>query len=568
AQDVLVAMKWPKQITPDYVAQMIRAEKNVGRALEIFNSATGEYPNGFKHNENTFGLMIGRLAAAGQFFAAESLLYKMTHDNIRCPEDIFVTMCKAYGKAHKTFEALRTFRRMEEFNCKPTEKSYIAIFGVLVKENHLKLAFEFHTHMKKLGIGPNLATCNILLKALCKNPKNLDRAIRVFREMPSKGIDPDSYSYNTLIDGLCKNEKVAQAVKLLKEMESCGCAPDVVTYSTLIHGLSISGNVDGALKLLQHMSANDVPPNVVTYTTVMTALCNAGRSLEALRFLEKMASKGQNPNMHTYSTLITGFCKEGKIQDASEMFDQMKLRGWKPDAPLYEKLITGLCAEKKPQEAASLLDEMTLNGVVPNTATRHLHEKMHNAVVQGLCKEGGNLNRAFQVYLNMLNIGICHSLDTLNLMVDRFSKRGDVDKVDRIVSDILANGLVPDDSTWTAIVRGFWTKTKVRERIICGLKISDGIERDLVSWTAMIVGYAQNGFVEKALESFKKLQWVGVNPEVTTFASILPVCANMGALDQGIDTYQIIIENGSLSLSPSPSWTCTASVQEKCWLLL
>ncbi|GLJ05112.1 hypothetical protein SUGI_0011420 [Cryptomeria japonica] len=456
-------MKWPKQITPGYVAQMIRAEKNVGKALGIFNSAIGEYPNGFKHNEDTFGLMIGRLAAAGQFIEAESLLIKMTIEKVRCPEDIFVTMCRAYGKAHRPFEALRTFHRMKDFECKPTVKSYAVIFAILVRENHLKLAFKFYDHMKKVGIGLNIYTYNILLKALCQKPSTLDRAIKVFREMPEKGFVPDAFSYNIIIDGLCKNNRVAEAAELVKEMDGRSCAPDVVTYSTLIHGVSSLGNVDGALELLQHMLANNVSPNVVTYTSVMTALCNAGRSLEALEFLRQMKSKGEKPNMHSFTTLIHGFCMEGKIQDAQNIFDQMKLRGWKPDAPLYGKLIAGLCAESRSEDAASLLDEMALNDVVPNRATKHIHENMHNVVVQGLCKEGGRQNKAFQVYLNMVNSGICPSFETLNLMVDRFCKRGDVDKVDRILRDILANGFLPNSFTWAAIVRAFWKKGNQEE---------------------------------------------------------------------------------------------------------
>jgi len=30
-------------------------------------------------------------------------------------------------------------------------------------------------------------------------------------------------------------------------------------------------------------------------------------------------------------------------------------------------------------------------------------------------------------------------------------------------------------------------------------------QRDVISWNAMVMGYAQNGFVEKALVTFKKM---------------------------------------------------------------
>ncbi|KAH9288065.1 hypothetical protein KI387_032182, partial [Taxus chinensis] len=70
---------------------------------------------------------------------------------------------------------------------------------------------------------------------------------------------------------------------------------------------------------------------------------------------------------------------------------------------------------------------------------------------------------------------------------------------------------------------------------------------NVVSWNAIITGYTQNGPVEKALEVFKQMQLADVKPNSTTFASILPACAKMGALEQGMDIHQSIIENGFLS---------------------
>lgn len=53
----------------------------------------------------------------------------------------------------------------------------------------------------------------------------------------------------------------------------------------------------------------------------------------------------------------------------------------------------------------------------------------------------------------------------------------------------------------------------------------------------MVAGYSQNGFVEKALETFKEMQLAGVKPDSTTFASVLPACAQMGTLEQGMEIH-------------------------------
>ncbi|XP_057873721.1 pentatricopeptide repeat-containing protein At3g24000, mitochondrial [Cryptomeria japonica] len=69
-------------------------------------------------------------------------------------------------------------------------------------------------------------------------------------------------------------------------------------------------------------------------------------------------------------------------------------------------------------------------------------------------------------------------------------------------------------------------------------------QRNVVSWSAMIGGYTQNGFAENAMKIFKQMQLAGVKPVSTTFASILPACAKVGVLEQGMDIHRSIIENG------------------------
>jgi len=48
-------------------------------------------------------------------------------------------------------------------------------------------------------------------------------------------------------------------------------------------------------------------------------------------------------------------------------------------------------------------------------------------------------------------------------------------------------------------------------------------QRGLLSWNAKIARYAKNGFVERALETFKQMQLACVNPNSTTFYSILQI---------------------------------------------
>ncbi|KAB1208072.1 hypothetical protein CJ030_MR7G003004 [Morella rubra] len=67
---------------------------------------------------------------------------------------------------------------------------------------------------------------------------------------------------------------------------------------------------------------------------------------------------------------------------------------------------------------------------------------------------------------------------------------------------------------------------------------------DLVSWTAMIVGYTQSGYPNEALELFVDEKWVELLPNSITIASVLSACAQRGNLDLGWSIHGLGIKLG------------------------
>eukprot|EP01018_Ginkgo_biloba_P000320 Gb_38246 [translate_table: standard] len=83
-------------------------------------------------------------------------------------------------------------------------------------------------------------------------------------------------------------------------------------------------------------------------------------------------------------------------------------------------------------------------------------------------------------------------------------------------------------------------------------------EQNVVSWNAMISRYAQNGHGTEALVFFPQMQQAGMKPNSKTFCQyssgmyqfgssrmgVLPACANMAALEQGMEIHEEIIRSG------------------------
>ncbi|EPS71186.1 hypothetical protein M569_03572, partial [Genlisea aurea] len=457
-------MKWPEKITPPLVQQLIRSEKNLEKAVSIFDSATAEYSNGYRHDQSTFTLIIKRLLSANKFIDSEHILARMKQEDCEINEDVFISIYKAYARVHKPLEVVRSFEKMKEYGCEPSIKSYVTVFSVLVDEGHLKMAFRFYRDIKARGIPTDVPMLNVLIKALCKSDETLDSACEIFREMPKRGHAPDSYTYSTLISGLCRGGRTLEAKELLIEMEANGCSPSVITYTCLIHGFCRLNKLEDAMELFKEMKIKGVSPNVYTYSSVIDGLCKNGLSSQAKLMLEKMIRDKLVPNFITYSSLIHGFCsQEGSVVEAVGILDRMKLQNLKPDAGLYSKITNALCDSSRFREAADFIDEMILSGVTPNRVTWGLHVRIHNRVIRGLCVGvAASSDRAFALYRSARCRGVSVEAETYRSLIEHC--RRDAERVSRILDEMVVDGCVPCEGTWSAVMDAVCCDRKMSKR--------------------------------------------------------------------------------------------------------
>lgn len=68
--------------------------------------------------------------------------------------------------------------------------------------------------------------------------------------------------------------------------------------------------------------------------------------------------------------------------------------------------------------------------------------------------------------------------------------------------------------------------------------------RNVVSWNAMIAGYAQNGYDNEALMLFSQMEVENIKPDPVTVVSVLSACAHLGALQKGKWIHEYIRRNG------------------------
>ncbi|RVW36134.1 Pentatricopeptide repeat-containing protein [Vitis vinifera] len=87
-----------------------------------------------------------------------------------------------------------------------------------------------------------------------------------------------------------------------------------------------------------------------------------------------------------------------------------------------------------------------------------------------------------------------------------------------------------DVVTWTAVINGY---AKSGQVVVARQLFDEMPEKNAVSWSAMITGYAQIGLFREALELFNDMQIAGFRPNHGAIVGALTACAFLGALDQG-----------------------------------
>eukprot|EP01018_Ginkgo_biloba_P005712 Gb_21247 [translate_table: standard] len=165
-----------------------------------------------------------------------------------------------------------------------------------------------------------------------------------------------------------------------------------------------------------------------------------------------------------------------------------------------------------------------------------------------------NLATLKQVHEYIIGSKIQSDIFVENALVDTYAKCGRYAQNGNVEGALQLFQNMPEQNvvSWNAIVAGY---AQAGHTMTAGyapnghvdeaLKLFGGIPQlNVVSWNAMIAGYAQNGHGEEALNLFRQLQLAGLNPNSKTFVSLLPAGANLAALAQGKEIHEEIIRRG------------------------
>eukprot|EP01018_Ginkgo_biloba_P013191 Gb_32451 [translate_table: standard] len=476
---------------------------------------------------------------------------KLVHNHIndRGFPDIFLgnTLVYMYVKCGSLVDARRVFDDMP----KRDAFSYNVMIVAYSKHGFAEDALTLFQQMQRTGTQPNQFTFASVLPA-CADLAAMEPGIEIHQEIITNGFQSDVFVGNALIDMYAKCGKIETARHLFDKMPR----RDEASWNSLIAAYTRHGLFVEALTLFQLMQRTGIRPNQRTFASVLPACANLASLEQGVEVHEEIVRSGFQSNVFVMSALVDMYAKCGNIESARQLFDEITQR----DAVSWNGMIAAYTRHGPFKEALTLFHEMQQTGIQPTQRTY--------VIVLAACASLTALEEGIEIHKEIIKSGFQSDVYAQGALVDMYAKCGSIERArvlfdkmpqqnaiswSTMIAGYTENGQVdearklfqempePSMISWTAMITGYMQMGCIDE----ALKLFQEMpERDIVSWTTMIAGYVHNGQALEALKLFRQMQLAGVKPNANTFASVLPACANLAALEQGMDIHEDIIRSG------------------------
>ncbi|CAN6459662.1 unnamed protein product [Victoria cruziana] len=443
---------------------------------------------------------------------------------------------------------------------------------------------------------PNLFSWNTMLTGYAKLGC-IKEMKSLFQEMPEK----DGVSWNSMIMGYANCGLGNDSADVYRSMMREGYLPNRITFSTMlilstgqfdvilgreIHGQTIRvglssivfvasplvdmyskfGCIEDACRAFEEVQER----NTVLHNTMITGYFRCGMIEHARRIFIRM----KNKDSITWTTVVSGYMQNGYAQEAIDVFRNMKLESIAADQFTFGGVLTAcgnlLFSEQGKQLHAHIIRTGHQNNIFVGSALVDMYSK---------CK---NIKYAESVFWRMPGKNIV----SWTAMLVGYAQNGFSEEAMRLYLEMQRNDMEPDDFTVGSVLSACANLASVEEGIQfhcysfvsglasfltvansivtmyakCGI-IGDAhqffdemVQRDEVSWTALIVGYAQQGSARESISLYENMVASGLKPDGVTFVGVLSACSRAGMVEKGRHYFSLLKEQGIVHTSDH--YTC------------
>ncbi|KAL9666713.1 hypothetical protein QQ045_001050 [Rhodiola kirilowii] len=366
---------------------------------------------------------------------------------------------------------------------------YSSLLLLCIQQRALEDGMVVHWHMRASGLEPGVFLSNRVLEMYTKCG-SMKIARKVFDEMPER----DLCSWNVLVSGYAKVGMLDEARKVFDEMVN----RDSFSWTAMVSGYTRNERAMDALELYKVMQSTEgCRSNKFTVSSVLSAAASSSRFNSGKEIHTHIIRIGLDSDEVVWSALSDLYGKCGSLEQARYIFDKAAGK----DIVSWTGMIDRYFGDGRREEGYQLFSTLMESGIQPNEFTF--------AGVLNACAGHAAEDLGKQVHGYMMRVGFDPSSFAASALVHMYSKCGNMASAKRVLQNTEC--------------------------------------LDLVSWTSLITGYAQNGYPEEALLTFELLLKSGIKPDHITFVGVLSACTHAGLVDKGLEYFESINKDYGLT---------------------
>nr|XP_043610748.1 pentatricopeptide repeat-containing protein At2g29760, chloroplastic [Erigeron canadensis] len=350
---------------------------------------------------------------------------------------------------------------------------------------------------------------------LINQSSNSNQLKQIHAHMLRTGLFYDPFSASTLLTAFAISplQDIEYARKLFDEMPQ----PNVYTWNVLIRGYCTLSNVPTeSVVIFVKMMYNGILPDKFTYPFVIKAATEVSDSRVGKAVHGMVVKTSFGSDVFVLNSLIHFYAKCGCLDSAYRVFLNVPVK----DVVSWNSMIKGFVLGDCPDEALNLFHKMIEEGVVTP-------DKVTMMSVLTACSKKLNLEigRWMHCYIERNKIG--GSLNLNNALLDMYTKCGSLEDAKKLFGEMVEKDIV----SWTTMLVGY---AKSGDYVTARRLFETMPSQDIAAWNALISAYEQSGNGKEALEIFNELQMSKMaEPDEVTLVSTLSACAQVGAMDMG-----------------------------------
>lgn len=394
---------------------------------------------------------------------------------------VSTSLLNMYAKLGDVEESLKVFDSMNEHN----EVSWNAMISGFTANGLYLEAFNHFLMMMEHRYAPDMYSIISVLKAVGMLG-DAGKGKQVHNYASNLGLDSNVRVGTALIDMYAKCGALSDAQSVFySNFSNCGLN---MPWNAMIGAYSLCNYSQEAVQLYSEMCWNNIKSDVYTYCSVLDAIA----SLKCSHFLKQvhgkvLKSRYDLMDLSVENAIADAYSNCTSLGDVRKVFDTMKDR----DLVSWTTLVGAYSRCSDWEEALVIFSQMREEGFLPNHIT---FSTILDACV-GLCSLELGEQLHGLVYKLRLDTDNCIN----SALVDMYAKCGSI-TVARKVFDCISTP-------------------------------------DVVSWTAIISGYAQHGSAADALQLFRKMEKLNVKATAVTLLCVLFACSHAGMVEEGLDYF-------------------------------